>query len=124
MAFTPQPGKFASVSVGSLSFAFDNWEADETMALPDVSNFLGNGAVQRTTGLIDGKISIKGPYDEGNMPFILGQPYTLILGWNATPVTISFPVILQNIKASQDVKDAGRIQLVFMTNGVFTAAII
>lgn len=124
MAFSPISGKLGQVAIGSVLYAFDKWENDGTMNLPDVSNFTGSGVVQRTTGLADTKVTLTGPYDTGNMAFTIGSAYTLLLGWNnSITITIS-GCILQSIKSSQDVKDAGRVSLVFAANGSVDLSIV
>jgi hypothetical protein len=122
-AFNPVAGVLAAVQIGSVSLSFDKWELDMDSPLPDVSNFNGLGFSQNTIGLVKGKVVLTGPYDQGNMPFVTNQMYNLVLYWNVS-ITLTCAARLQSIKATQDVRDAGRVSLTFESNGVFVAAIV
>jgi len=122
MAFNPLAGKAASVSIGTVSYAFDEWKATIKNGLSKVTNFTGAGFAQFIAGITDAKVTLSGPYDEGNMAFTVGNAYTLILGYTSM-VTLSVPVLLESIEPDVKVEDAQRVSLSFQSTGSFTAAI-
>jgi hypothetical protein len=123
MPFNPLHGKDASVLIGIVEYAFDEWSVTMRNKLGEVSNFTGGGYRQFVKGLSDGKINLSGPYDKGNMPFTVGNSYTLILKYeDATDVTVT--ALLEEIAPTVNVDKEERVKLTFQSTGAFTAAIV
>lgn len=115
-------GKTGYVNTGSANYSFGKWESDVQVKTVPVPNFNGGGYMQRVVGLTDGKITITGPYDQGNMAFTAGTQYNWTLGL-APSVFLTIPGILQSIKMAEDVEGNPVVTLTVESNGSFTAAI-
>lgn len=115
-------GKSGYVNTGSANYSFGKWEADIQVKTVQVPNFNGGGFMQRVVGLTDGKVTITGPYDQGNMAFTAGNTYTWTLGL-APSVFLTMPGILQSIKLAEDVEGNPVLTLNVETSGSFTASI-
>lgn len=116
-------GKSGYFSTGSATYSFGKWEADVKAKMVPVPNFNGLGFMQYVVGLIESKISITGPYDQGNMAFTVGTQYTWHLGLNAGPVELAIPGILEGIKMAEDVEGNPVVTLTVQSTGSFTASI-
>ena len=121
MPFTPMTGINGAVRTSGSSYAFAKWKADMRANLPKVNNFTSSYQ-QLVAGMKSATVTLTGPYDQGNMPFTAGASYIFILDWNGS-ISLTITVLLESIGASQDVEDAGRVELVGQSNGSFTAAI-
>jgi len=122
MAFTPLAGKNAAVLIGTVPYAFDEWQADIKNGLSKTTNFTSAGYATYISGITDAKVTLSGPYDQGNMAFTVGNSYTLILTY-VTMVTLTVTALLEDISVDVKVEDAERVKLTFQTTGSFTAAI-
>jgi hypothetical protein len=122
MPFNPLHGISASVKIATTAYAFDSFKFSPKNKLADVSNFTGAGFKQFIAGMTDGKVSLTGPYDEGNMPFTVGNAYTLVLGYTGV-VSVSCPCLCESIDMDVKVDDAQKSSLTFQITGSFTAAI-
>lgn len=115
-------GKTGFVNIGAASYSFGKWTWEAKAKMVPVPNFNGGGFEQYVVGLIGGKITISGPYDQGNMAFTVGTQYTWILGL-AVSVSLSVPGILEGIKVDEDVDGNPMVTLTVQSNGAFTAVI-
>ncbi len=122
MAFNPQTGCLASVTVGSTTFAFDEWKFSPKNNLAKVTNFTSSCFGAYIKGITEGEITLSGPYDEGNDAWTVGNTYSIVLATSAFTVTV--PGILKGIDLDVKVDDAARLSLTLQTTGVFTAATV
>lgn len=101
----------------SLTHSFDKWELEGECATPDVSNFRTAPYPARLAGMLDATINLSGPKDQsGDDNYSLGASVTVRLYWNATQY-LKCPGIITRYRASQEAKDAGRIQLTIRPTG-------
>lgn len=122
MPYTPVAGKSGSFHVGSASFAFDKWESNDKVGLPEVTNFNSGGYRDFVVGIIQGEITASGAYDENNMTLTLGQVGTVTCSVDGT-ISLTATAAVENIKLTDDVKDAVRVAVTFQKKGAFTASI-
>jgi hypothetical protein len=124
MAFNPLAGIQGAVKFTATAYAFGKWKATIKNKLGDVSNFTGGGYEQWIAGLTGAKITLEGPYDEGNMPITVGNSYSLVLQFTSTgPITLSLTALCETIEPSVDVQNPQGITATFQSTGSFTAAI-
>lgn len=123
MPFNPLAGKFASVTIGTTTYAFSGWSASIKNTLGKVTNFTGGGYAQFVPGITEAKITLEGPYDEGNMPFVVGNLYVLILGYTDL-ITLTVGAICETIEPTVDVEKEQRVKITFQSEGTFTGAIL
>jgi len=116
-------GKTGYVNTGAGNYSFGKWELEMKAKMVPVPNFNGGGFEQYVVGLVGGKATITGPYDQGNMAFAVGSTYTWTLGL-AVSVFLTFPGILESVKMSEDVDGNPVVTLTVQSNGAFTAAIV
>ena len=123
MPFNALSGVTGSVKVGATAFAFSKWSCAMKMKLGDVSNFTGGGYEQYVPGLTGAKVTLEGPYDQGNMAFAVGTAFTLLLGFTAT-ITLTVLAVCETIDVDVDIMaPADKVKLGFQSNGSFVAAI-
>lgn len=115
-------GTTGSVKISTTTYSFGKWKAEFKTKLPDVTNFNSGGYRQRVTGITEATVTLSGPYDQGNMPFTAGTAYTLLLGWTSL-ISLSVPILVESIKADNDVDGNPTIEIVGQSTGSFTAAI-
>lgn len=115
-------GKTGYVNTGAGNYSFGKWELDMHAKMVPVPNFNGGGFEQYVVGLVGGKATISGPYDQGNMGFTTGASYTWTLGL-APSVFLSFVGLLEGVKMSEDVDGNPVVTLTVQSNGSFTAVI-
>lgn len=123
MTFNPLAGKVGFVNTGASNYAFGKWKWSPKAKMVPVPNFNGGGFEQYVVGLVGGKITISGPYDQGNMAFTVGNTYTWTLGL-AVSVTLTVPGILESIDMDEDVEGSPTVTLTVQTNGSFTTSIV
>ena len=116
-------GKTGSVLIGTVSMSFGKWKAAFKTNLPKVNNWNSTPYQALVSGLTSGTLTISGPYDEGNMPFVCGNSYTFILGFTDT-INLTCTVLIESIDAENDVDGAPSISITGQSNGSFTAAIV
>lgn len=122
MPFSPAPGRLAYVQDSFGRRAFKTWKYGGDTPAVKVNNFNSDSQLV-VPGVFSTKITISGPYDEGNMPYTMGDYYILTLGWSAT-ADLTVTGLLTNIDGDQDVEDAGRVSLTFASNGQFDISVI
>lgn len=123
MAFEPVAGVLAAFKVGAESFAMDKWEAMYQANMVDVTNFTSEGFQNIVAGKVKGTVTVSGPYDSSGVDaWAVGDPYDVICSWNGT-INLTLTGLLKSIKSTQDIDGAGRKELVFESDGVFTAEI-
>ncbi len=115
-------GKNAAVLIGSISFRFDEWKVTLRNQLSKVTNFESQGYADYIDGITDGKITLSGPYDQGNMSFTVGSSYDLILTY-ISGTTLTVAALLESIDPDVKVEDAERVSLTFQSTGAFSAEI-
>lgn len=122
MAFNPLEGFLGAVLLDADELAFDKWELEMNTGLPKVTNFTSNGAQVLVKGIYKGRISLEGPYDQGNMPFSIGAELEFTLQFTEG-ISIVVNAFIETITPTVDVEDAQRIRMVCQSSGTFTAAI-
>lgn len=115
-------GKTGYVNTGAANYSFGKWDLEMKAKMVPVPNFNGAGYDQYVVGLLGGKATITGPYDNGNMAFTVGTLYTWNLGLAAS-VFLTFPGFLESVKMAEDVDGNPVVTLTVQSNGAFTAAI-
>lgn len=125
-AFNPLAGKGGYCAInsgaGSSSFAFDTVKPSMKNNLAEVSNFTGQGFEQWLGGLNGCKLTMSGPYDQGNMALSLGGACTITVGYSST-TNLVVTALIETIEPEVKVKDAERISVTAQSNGPFTAAV-
>jgi len=122
MAFNPLAGKDASVTVGMTTYNFKVTDVEMKSKLGDVTGYLSGGKRQFVDGPIDAKLTCRGSYDGGNMTFAVGSAYTLVVAYSLS-INISIPTLCESIKLTADVENPDEVNIVFQSNGDFTASI-
>lgn len=123
MASNPQSGITGSVSIGGTSYAFGKWTLSMKANLMPVNNFTGGGYRQVVAGVKSADLTLEAlTYDQGNMPFVCGNQYTFILGYNAlTSTTVT--IMIESIEPTVDYDGLQPIKISGQSNGPFTPSI-
>ena len=123
MAYNPLSGISGFVKISTTSYAFTKWTLEMKTNIVKANNFTGGGYQQVVPGITSATLTLEAlTYDQGNMAFTSGNPYTFILGY-MTGVSITMPVLLESITPSVDYESNQSIKIVGQSNGTFTAAI-
>ena len=115
-------GKTGYLNDSTANRSFGKWDLELITKLIPVPNFNGGGYMQKVTGLYDGKFTLTGPYDQGNMPYTVGNQYTFNFGL-APSVFLTAPGIIGSIKMSEDVENNPAVTITGETNGAFSISI-
>ena len=122
-AFNPLSGIVGSVMIGTTAYAFGKWSLSMRTNLIPVNNFTGGGFQQLVPGVKRAELTLDSlTYDQGNMPFTVGQKYTFILGYTAT-VNNTIAIYVETIEPTVDYDGAQPIKITGQSDGAFTAAI-
>ena len=116
-------GKSGSVKIGAVSYSFDKWKVSFHAVLPVITNFTSGGYQALLSGLVDGTVTISGPYNNTNMGFTVGTTYTWLLNLTDA-VGLSVPAIIESLEPDDAVADSPRISITAKSTGSFTAAIL
>jgi hypothetical protein len=104
------------------AYSFSTWDLTLNCSLPKITNFTSGGFQALLAGIVSGQISVKGPYNNTNMAFTVGNLYTWTLGFT-TSVVINVPGLIESITSDDDVKEFPKISITAKSTGVFLAAI-
>lgn len=116
-------GSVRTVNSSGFSFSFDTWELSSNAKLPDITNFTSGGYQALLSGIIDGTVTVSGPYNSGNMAFTAGLTYVWVLCFTDA-IYLTCTAIIQTLKADDKVADAPRINIVAKSTGSFSAGIV
>lgn len=103
-------GKAGYVKVGATSYSFGKWSFACKAGLVKVTNFNSGGQRQQVVGIIEGTLQMEGPYDQGNMPFVVGTGYTWILGYT-TGIQITIYAIIESVEPAVDAEGAATLKI-------------
>jgi hypothetical protein len=98
------------------------WTLEISVEPPDTTNFVNGGYQSNLDGVKKAKITGKGPYDSGSMPFTAGEEATLVVGIY-TATEFSVPCRITSIRIDNSVKDKPMLVVEAISNGSFTAAV-
>ena len=122
-AFNPLSGIQGSVMIGSVPYAFGKWACSMRCNLVPVNNFTGGGYQQMVPGVKRAELTLDAlTYDQGNMPFTIGQKYTFVLGYTAT-VNLSISMYVETIDPTVDYDGAQPIKITGQSDGPFSGSI-
>lgn len=91
-------------------------------SLADVSNFTGGGFEQWINGLNGCKLTMGGPYDEGNTALTVGGNATITVGYSPS-ANLVVTALIETIEVDVKVKDAERIAVTAQSTGSFTLVV-
>jgi hypothetical protein len=121
--FNPLSGLSGSVGIGADKYAFGKWSLSMSANLIPVNNFTGGGYQQLVPGVKKAELTLDAlTYDQGNMPFVVGQKYTFLLGYTAT-VNATISIYIGSIEPTVDYDGAQPIKITGMSDGPFNASI-
>lgn len=115
-------GKSGGVKVGATAYSFGKWKALMKMNLPSITNFTSGGAQALLDAIKRATITLVGPYNQGNMPFVVGTTYTWLLHFTDA-INLSIPAKVESIDVDNDVETNPVITITAQSDGTFTAAI-
>ncbi|HEY1191121.1 MAG TPA: hypothetical protein VGE74_26035 [Gemmata sp.] len=115
-------GKSGYVAVGDVPFAFGKWKLAMKAGTPKTTNFLSGGFQTVVPGVIEGTITLSGPWDVGNMPIGVNGVYPFHLGLD-TGVELVVTAQVSGIDADNDVEGTPSVSVTATTTGSFSAAI-
>ena len=122
MAFNPLAGIDASVTVGETEFAFSKWGISMKCVVVKANNFTTTFQMV-VGGLISATLSLEAEtYDEGNMPFSVGDFFTFILGYTSE-VSLTVEILIETIEVTPDIENGQPVKISGPSNGEFSAAI-
>ncbi len=123
MVFNPLSGISGSVKIGTVAFAFTKWSVDMKCVVVKANNFTGGGYQQVVPGMCSATLTLEADtYDQGNMPFTVGNFYTFILGYTAG-VSLTLAVMIESISPQVEYENGQPIKISGQSNGTFGAAI-
>jgi len=124
MPFNPLSGISGAVAVGATEYAFSKWTVEMKCVVVKANNFTGGGYQQVVPGLCSATLTLEAlTYDEGNMPFTVGDFATFVLSYSST-TDLTLGVMIESINVSVDIEGGQPVKLVGQSNGAFTASII
>lgn len=115
-------GTTGYVTIGTTPYAFGKWKLAIKGGSPKVTNFLSLGFQGVVPGVIQGDITLSGPYNVGGMPLAINGVYVFHLGIY-TGVEIVVTAQVTNIEPDDDVDGTPQLSVTATSTGIFTASI-
>lgn len=121
MAF--KSGFSGYVLVGSTAYTFGKWKLAMKGGTPKTTNFTSGGYRTLVPGIIEGTITLSGPWNVGSTPLAVNSSYVFHLGLD-TGVELVVTAQVSSIEPDNDVEGTPQVSVTAESNGAFVAAII
>lgn len=115
-------GSKGFVTVGGVPYSFNKWKFPMKGGTPKVSNWTTGPYQAVVPGMIDGTITLSGPWNVGSTPLAVNGVYVFALGLD-TGVSLGVTAQVNSIEPDNDQEGTPTVSVTAVSTGAFTAAI-
>lgn len=115
-------GTVGYVVLGSTTYSFGKWKLAIKAGAPKTTNYTSGGFQSVVPGVVQGDITVSGPWNVGSTPVAINGVYVFHLGLN-TGVELVCTAQVTGIDPENDVEDTPKVSVTATSTGAFGAAI-
>lgn len=111
-------GKSGSVKIGDTAYSFGKWRLAMKTNPVKATNFTSEGFQLVLDSIHGATLTLEGPYNAGNMAFVVGSYHEFKLGFDAT-LSLTVTAMVSGIEPAVDCEGGQIIVVTAESNGAF-----